>query len=86
MGYSLTSNNELLLELESKRTFGDLAFCVAAWNSLPSKIRNSRALNNFKHTFKTHLIRPAAYTYDVTGINLYISLYPSRILPSHPLS
>ena len=28
--YSLRSNNELLLELESKRTFGDMAFCVAA--------------------------------------------------------
>ena len=27
---SLRSNNELLLELESKRTFGDMAFCVAA--------------------------------------------------------
>ena len=28
--YSLRSNNELFLELESKRTFGDMAFCVAA--------------------------------------------------------
>ena len=28
--YSLRSNNELLLELESKRTFRDMAFCVAA--------------------------------------------------------
>ena len=28
--YSLRSNNELLLKLERKRTFGDMAFCVAA--------------------------------------------------------
>ena len=55
--YSLRSNNELLLELppeRTKRTLGDRAFCVAApklWNSLPSKIRNSGSLNNFKNIY-----------------------------------
>ena len=63
--YSLRSNNELLLELppeRTKRTLGDRAFCVAArklWNSLPSKIRNSGSLNNFKNMLKTHFFRLA---------------------------
>ena len=76
---SLRSNNELLLELpreRTKRTLGNRAFCAAAprlWNSLPSRIRNSRTLNNFKNVLKTHLTH---FNYDLNRIKiLFICLF-----------
>ena len=65
IGIISKSRYELLLELpreRTKRALEDRAFCVSApklWNSLPSKIRNSRFLNNFKNMLKTHLFRLA---------------------------
>ncbi|XDV51162.1 hypothetical protein PO909_020089, partial [Leuciscus waleckii] len=46
----------------NRRTLGDRAFAITAptlWNSLPTSIRNSDSLPNFKSVLKTHLFKLA---------------------------
>ena len=59
---TLRSSSELLLNVPKYKlkTYGHMAFCVAAptlWNSIPSHIRNSKSLTVFKKQVKTFLFK-----------------------------
>ena len=61
---SLRSANQKLLKLPKRnlKTFGYRSFSYQApiiWNSLPLEIRNSRTLQQFKVSLKTHFFRLA---------------------------
>ena len=48
-----------LLHIRTKKSIGESAFGTTAprlWNSLPADIRNSKTLNFFRKSLKTHLL------------------------------
>jgi hypothetical protein len=57
-----SKSNQLSIPRSNLRTIGDRSFSVAAptlWNSLPSSIRNSTCINQFKRFIKTYLFEIA---------------------------